>query len=84
MGVNEKKLKRMSALRANSELTTRFGAVAINVIIPLISPATLNGIINPRGEIFIFWQITNTTGIKIATTPVELIKEPSPATANIK
>ena len=64
-------------------MTTRFGAVATSVSMPLISAAKLSGIISRLGASPIFWQIRRTTGMKIATTAVELIIEPSPATAAI-
>lgn len=54
------------------------------VIIPLISPAKLSGIINREGEVFMRIDTLSTTGIKMATTPVELINAPNPATVNIK
>jgi len=50
---------------------------------PLISPAKLSGIINRDGETCMRSETLNTTGMKIATTPVELIKAPSPATVII-
>src|SRR5699024_6471052 len=50
---------------------------------PLISPAKLNGIIRRDGEVCIRMATLNTTGIKIATTPVELINAPSPATVSL-
>ncbi|SRN45190.1 Uncharacterised protein [Shigella flexneri] len=50
---------------------------------PLISPAKLNGIIRRDGEVCIRMATLNTTGIKIATTLVELINAPSPATVSI-
>ncbi|SVK54774.1 Uncharacterised protein [Acinetobacter baumannii] len=57
--------------------------MATNVIMPLISPAKLSGIISRPGAIFILAVTLSTTGIKIATTPVELINAPSPATVTI-
>ena len=51
---------------------------------PLMSPAKLNGIISRDGEICILMQTLSTTGIKMATTPVELINAPSPATVSIR
>ncbi|MNE32539.1 hypothetical protein D3C80_1261560 [compost metagenome] len=50
---------------------------------PLISPAKASGIIRRLGETFIRAAMLSTTGMKIATTPVELITEPSPATQTI-
>ncbi|MNO05999.1 hypothetical protein D3C81_2275950 [compost metagenome] len=51
---------------------------------PLIKPAKLSGIISRDGEVCMRMETLNTTGIKIATTPVELIKAPSPATVSIR
>ncbi len=82
-GVTLKKLKPLSPSRNNSLLTTRFGGVATSVIMPLISPAKLSGIIRREGEVCMRIDTLKTTGIKIATTPVELIKAPSPATVII-
>ena len=65
-------------------MTTRFGGVATSVIIPLIKPAKLRGIISRDGELCIRMETLSTTGIKIATTPVELINAPSPATVSIR
>ncbi|MNN09553.1 hypothetical protein D3C81_1224380 [compost metagenome] len=69
--------------RTSSLFTTMFGGVATSVIMPLIKPAKLSGIINLPGGIFIRAATLSTTGIKIATTPVELIKAPRPATVTI-
>lgn len=60
-----------------------FGGVATRVSMPLISPANASGIISRRGETFMRAAMLSTTGMKIATTPVELITEPRPATASI-
>ena len=84
IGVTLKKLKPCSPSRKSSLLTTRLGGVATRVIIPLISPAKLSGIINREGEVFMRIDTLSTTGIKMATTPVELINAPNPATVNIK
>ncbi len=51
---------------------------------PLIRPAKHSGIIILLGWMFRRVQMLSTTGIKIATTPVELITEPSIATASIR
>ena len=40
---------------------------------PLIRAATLSGIISRLGAVPVFWAIRSTIGMKIATTPVELI-----------
>ncbi|CES24414.1 Uncharacterised protein [Salmonella enterica subsp. enterica serovar Typhi] len=82
-GVTLKKLNPCRPSRSSSLLTTRFGGVATSVIIPLISPAKLSGIIRREGEVCICIETLRTTGIKIATTPVELMKAPSPATVII-
>ncbi len=83
-GVTLKKLKPSSPSRSSSLLTTRFGGVATSVIMPLISPAKLRGIIRRDGEICMRIETLSTTGIKMATTPVELINAPRPATVSIK
>ena len=51
---------------------------------PLINPAKLKGIIKRPGGTDKRSAIPSTTGMKIATTPVELITEPRPAAASIK
>ncbi|CZV96696.1 Uncharacterised protein [Enterobacter hormaechei] len=84
IGVTLKKLNPSSPSRISSLFTTRFGGVATSVIMPLMSPAKLNGIISRDGEICILMQTLSTTGIKMATTPVELINAPSPATVSIR
>ncbi|CAH0301883.1 hypothetical protein SRABI106_03797 [Rahnella aquatilis] len=82
-GVTPKKPKPSNPSRNSSLLTTMFGGVATSVIMPLISPAKLSGIISRAGEVFIRAETLITTGMKIATTPVELIKAPRPATVSI-
>ena len=82
-GVTLKKLKPLSPSRNSSLLTTRFGGVATSVIMPLINPAKLSGIIRREGEISMRMETLKTTGIKMATTPVELMNAPSPATVII-
>ena len=84
IGVTLKKLKPCSPSRSSSLLTTRLGGVATRVIIPLISPAKLSGIISREGEVFIRAETLRTTGMKMATTPVELINAPNPATVSIR
>ena len=59
------------------------GGVATRLSMPLIRPAKLSGIINRLGDSFRRAAMLSTTGMKIATTPVELITEPSPATETI-
>lgn len=83
MGVKSKKAKPSSPARRSSLLTTRFGGVATRVSMPLMRPAKASGISRRRGETFMRLAIPSTTGMKMATTPVELITEPSPATASI-
>ena len=82
-GVTLKKLNPLSPSRNSSLLTTRLGGVATSVIMPLIRPAKLSGIIRREGEISMRMETLKTTGIKMATTPVELINAPSPATVII-
>ena len=82
-GVTLKKLKPLSPSRRSSLLTTRLGGVATSVIMPLINPAKLSGIIKREGEVCMRMETLKTTGIKIATTPVELMNAPSPATVII-
>ncbi|MNR20411.1 hypothetical protein D3C85_1372490 [compost metagenome] len=68
IGAKLKKLKPSRPARSNSACTTIFGGVATRVSMPLIRPAKASGIISR---------------MKMATTPVELITEPSPAAASI-
>ena len=78
-----KNSKPAAPLRRSSASTTRLGAVATRVIMPLIRAATLSGIISRLGAVPVFWAIRSTIGMKIATTPVELITAPSPPTTSI-
>ena len=78
-GVKLKNRKPLAPARTSSLLTTRFGAVATSVVMPLIRAAKLSGIISWLGGVPVFWQIRITIGMKIATTPVELITAPSAA-----
>ena len=57
--------------------------MAIKVSIPLMSAATLRGIMSRLGEIAAWRAIRSTAGKKSATTPVELINEPAAATISI-
>ncbi len=57
--------------------------MATRVSMPLIRPAKASGIIRRLAADCVRAAIPSTTGMKIATTPVELITEPSPATASI-
>src|SRR5262245_60104089 len=50
---------------------------------PLISAATEIGIISRLGAVPVLRATRSATGMKMATTPVELMKAPSPATAAI-
>ncbi|MNN70120.1 hypothetical protein D3C81_1859520 [compost metagenome] len=50
---------------------------------PLIKPAKLRGIIRRLGDSLRRAAMLSTTGMKIATTPVELMTEPRPATDTI-
>ena len=82
-GVKLKKLNPCAPCRISSAFTTRLGAVATSVSIPLISAAKLSGIISRLGAMPRFCEMRSTTGMKMATTAVELIKEPRPPTAAI-
>ena len=50
---------------------------------PLTNAATLSGIISRLGAVPVLPQIRRTTGMKIATTAVELISAPRPPTTSI-
>ena len=67
----------------SSLLTTRLGAVPTRVIIPLISAATLIGIIRRLADIPLMCAMRSATGMKMAMTPVELMIDPSNPTANM-
>ena len=82
-GVKLKKWKPVRPCRTSSLLTTRLGAVATSVSIPLDSAATLSGIISPEGAAPVSCATRITTGMKMATTPVELITAPRVPTNNI-
>ena len=82
-GVKLKKPNPCAPCRISSALTTRLGAVATSVSIPLISAAKLSGIISRFGAVPRFCERRSATGIKMATTAVELIREPRPPTAVI-
>ena len=68
---------------ASSAFTTRFGAVATSVSMPLTNAAMLSGIISRLGAVPVLPQMRKTTGMKIATTAVELIRAPRPPTTSI-
>ena len=82
-GVKLKKRNPSRSCRASSAFTTRLGAVATSVSMPLTNAATLSGIISRLGGVPVLPQIRRTTGMKIATTAVELMRAPSPPTATI-
>ena len=82
-GVKLKKRNPSMPCRASSAFTTRFGAVATSVIMPLMSAATLSGIMSRLGGVPVVLQMRRTTGMNIATTAVELIKEPRPPTTSM-
>ena len=82
-GVKLKKRKPSTPWRSSSLLTTRFGAVATSVVMPLISAAKLIGIISRPAPIPVLWAMRSTTGMKIAVTAVELIVAPRPQTTAI-
>ena len=50
---------------------------------PLISAATESGIMSRLGAVPVLWAMRSATGMKMATTPVELMNAPSPATTAI-
>ena len=83
-GVIEKKPKPSSPWRTSSLLTTRFGAVATSVIMPLMSAAKLRGIMSWPGELPVVNATRSATGMKIAVTAVELMSEPRPQTQSIR
>ena len=72
---------RPAARRAS--FTIKLGGVAIRVNIPLSSAANASGIISRPGPMLSRPAMPSATGMKIATTPVELMKAPSPAIVNI-
>ena len=55
--------------------------MATRVIMPLISAATESGIMSWLGAVPVLCATRSATGMKMATTPVELMKAPRPATA---
>lgn len=74
----------MQSLAQQFTVDHQVGRRRHQVIIPLISPAKLSGIISRDGEVFIRAETLSTTGMKMATTPVELINAPRPATVSIR
>ena len=83
IGVMLKKPKPALPLRTSSLCTTMLGAVATSVSMPLVRPATLMGISRRAGELPRRLAMLSTMGMKMATTPVELITAPRPATVSI-
>ncbi len=83
MGVKLKKANPSPPSCRSALSATIFGGVATSVSIPLISPAKLSGIINRPGGTCSRAATPSTTGMKTATTPVELMNAPNPATASI-
>jgi hypothetical protein len=81
-GVKSKKPKPAKPACWSAPSATRFGGVPTSVSMPLISPAKLSGIISRPGASFCRSATSSTTGMKIATTPVELMIAPSPETGN--
>ena len=79
-GVKLKKRKPSTPWRSSSLLTTRFGAVATSVVMPLISAAKLSGIISRPGPMPVLCAMRSATGMKMAVTAVELIVAPRPQT----
>lgn len=79
-----KKEKPSNPARANSALMTRLGAVPIKVSMPLIRAATLSGIMSRLGAVPVLCAMRSAIGMKMATTPVELITEPRSATTSIR
>src|SRR5580704_4175272 len=79
-GVKLKKRKPSMPWRSSSPLTTRLGAVATSVVMPLISAAMLSGIISRPAPMPAVCEMRNTTGIKMAVTAVELMVAPRPQT----
>ena len=82
-GVKLKKPKPDAPCRTSSALTIRLGVVATSVSIPLSSAAKLSGIMSRPGAMRRLLEMRSTTGMKMATTAVELMIEPRPPTAAI-
>ena len=58
--------------------------MATSVSMPLVSAATLSGIIRRLGGVPVACAMRSVTGMKIATTPVELMTAPSAPTLSIR
>ena len=78
-----KKRKPCTPCRLSSLLTTRFGAVATSVIMPLMSAAELSGIMSLPALVPVLCAMRRATGMKIAVTAVELMVAPSPQTTTM-
>src|SRR5262249_53338145 len=66
-GVKLKNLNPSNPWRTSSAWTTRFGAVAMRLSMPLMSAATDSGIMSWLGVLPEFWAIRRVTGMKMAT-----------------
>jgi hypothetical protein len=63
-GVKLKNVNPSDPWRTSSPWTTRFGAVAMRLSMPLIRAATESGIMSWLGAIPVFWAIRRVTGMK--------------------
>src|SRR5690606_11834570 len=75
-GVKAKKPKPPWPLRTSSACTMRFGGVATRVIMPLTRAAIDSGMNRRPAAMALRRAIRVTTGMKSATTPVELMNDP--------
>jgi hypothetical protein len=73
MGVKLKKPKGSNPLASSSALTTRFGVVAMSVSMPPTRAAKESGMSRWLALRSVLAEIVSTTGMKTATTAVELI-----------
>ncbi len=80
---NDKKPNPSYPARSNCPCTIKLGGVAMSVNMPLMSAAMLSGIMSRPGGTLAWRAMRSTAGIKIATTPVELITMPRTATTSI-
>lgn len=83
IGVSSKKPNGAKLRSVRAALTTRLGAVAIRVIRPLIRAATDSGIISRARGMPVLATRPRTTGMNMATIPVELMNAPTAATTTI-
>ena len=83
MGVTSKNPKPSYPSFISAPFAIRLGEVATSVVMPLIIPANASGIISFEGGMPRRLQMLRVTGMKIATTPVVLITDPSRATEHI-